>query len=150
MKILSLFLLGTVFLLAGCESSLKERTVDAPPKVQEFEGSTERVYYAVQRAFKRLDFELVRSSMGRVEAASSIHRSEAFGNSRQITALVRFRESTPGKCEVEMWLTEEVAGDQFGGTYKKPLPEHDFYSLYFTTLQQVMAEDSGPADAEKK
>ena len=150
MRTLSLFLFGTVFLLAGCESSIKERTVDAPPKVQEFDGSTERVYYAVQRAFKRLDFELIRSSVGRVEAASSIHHSEAFGNARQITALVRFHESTPGKCEVEMWLAEEVAGDQFGGTYKKPLPEHDFYAVYFTMLKQVMAEEADPTSAEKK
>jgi hypothetical protein len=136
--------------LAGCESSIKERTVEAPPKVQEFNGSTERVYVAAKRAFKQLDFELIRSSMGRIEAASSIHRSEAFGNSKQQVAKVRIHEGAPGRSEVEMWLTEEVAGDQFGGTYRKPLPEHDFYALYFTTLQQVLAEDSAPAEAEKK
>ncbi len=150
MKSLPLFLLSALFLFTGCESSIKERTAEVPPKVQEFEGSPERVYFAVQRAFKRLDFQIIRSSMGRVEAASSIHRSEAFGNSRQLTALVRFRESTPGKCEVELSVTEEVAGDQFGGTYRKPLPENDFYGLYFNMLQQVMQEEAGSVDAEKK
>ncbi|MEJ1974582.1 MAG: hypothetical protein WDM96_19715 [Lacunisphaera sp.] len=150
MKSLSLFLLGTVFLLTGCESSLKERIADAPPKIQEFEGSTERVNFAAQRAFKRLDFEIISKAMGRIDAASSIHHSEAFGNARQITARVRIHEGAPGKCEVEMWLTEEVAGDRFGGTYRKPLPEHDFYSLYFATLQQLVQEDYSGAEAEKK
>jgi len=149
-KILSGLVALLGLFLAGCESSIKERTADAPPKVQEFEGSTERVYVAAKKAFKQLDFELIRSSMGRIEAASSIHRSEAFGNSRQQVAKVRIHEGSPGKSEVEMWLTEEVAGDQFGGTYRKPLPEHDFYALYFTILQQVLSEDNGGESAPKK
>lgn len=139
-RILFCALALVALLVNGCESTLPERFADAPPKVQEVDGSVDRVYFAAQRAFKRLDFVLVRSAMGRIEAASSPHRSEVFGNARQIVARVHLRESAPGKCTVEMWLTEEVAGDQFGGTYKKPLPENDFYAFYFTTLQQLLQD----------
>jgi hypothetical protein len=139
-----------LLLMCGCESSIKERIVDAPPKVQEFDGSIDRVYAAAQRAFRRLDFVLVRSSIGRIEAASSVHRSQAFDNARQVTAQVRIRESVPGKCEIEMWLNEEVAGDQFGGTYRKPLPEHEFYGTYFTMLQEVLTELRAQDALEKK
>jgi hypothetical protein len=140
-RLLFSFLIGAVFLLAGCESSIKERVIDAPPKVQDFAGNLEQVNAAAQRAFKKLDFVLVRKSMGRVEAASSIHHSKAFGDSRQLVAKLSISENVPGTCQVEMWLTQEVAGDEFGGTYRKPLPEHDFYYTYFAALQQVLDEN---------
>ena len=150
LRTLSGFVALLALLLAGCQSSLKERFADVPPKTQEFEASTERVYGAAQSAFKRLDFKIIWKSMGSIDAAGSIHHSLALGDSRQLTVKMRFRESSPGKTEVEMWLTQDVAGDGYGGTYRKPLPESDFYALYFTNLQQFLDEDGGQVSPEKK
>ncbi len=149
LRLLSVFAAFTALLLAGCESTLKERFADAPPKTQEFDASSERVYGAAQDAFRRLDFQIGWKAMGRIDAASSIHHSQALGNSRQLTAKLRFRETSPGKTEVELWLTQDVAGDQYA-SYRKPLPESDFYALYFVTLQQFLDADGGPLGAEKK
>ena len=81
--------------------------------------------------------------MGRIDAASSIHHSLAMGDSRQLTVKMRFRESSPGKTEVEMWLTEDVAGEGTGGTYRKPLPESDFYASLFCYLATISGMNDG-------
>ena len=150
LRTISSFAALLALLLAGCQSSIKERFAEVPPKTHEFDASTERVYAAAQDAFKRLDFIIVWKSMGRIDAASAIHRSLAMGDSRQLTVKMRFGESMPGKTEVEMWLTQDVAGEGTGGTYRKPLPESDFYSLYFATLQQFLEIDGGSLSPEKK
>src|SRR6188768_3782048 len=150
LRTISPFLALLALLLTGCESSIKERFAEVPPKVHEFEASTERLYAAAQDAFKRLDFIIVWKSMGRIDAASRIHHSLAMGDSRQLTVKMLFRESSPGKTEMEMWLTQDVSGEGTGGTYRKPLPESDFYSLYFATLQQFLDIDGGPVSPEKK
>ena len=150
LKTISSFVTLLALLLTGCESSIKERFAEVPPKTHEFEASTDRVYAAAQDAFKRLDFIIVWKSMGRIDAASRIHHSLAMGDSRQLTVKMRFRESSPGKTEVEIWLTQDVAGEGTGGTYRKPLPESDFFALYFATLQQFLETDGGSLSPEKK
>jgi hypothetical protein len=137
-------------LLTGCESSLKERFADVPPKTQEFDASPEEVYAAAQDAFKRLDFKIVWKTMGRIQAAGSIHHSLALGDSRQLTAELRFRDSGSGKTGVEMWLTQDVTGEGMGSSYRKPLPESDFFPLYFSNLQQFLDLNREAAGAEKK
>ncbi len=123
MRLLTGFALVSTLLLAGCDSfpdRINSRLEEVPPQVHEFEGTVEQIYFAAQKAFKRLDFNLTRSSMGRVEAASSIHTSTAFGDSRQLVARIAIHESGPGKCEVEMWLTEDVSSQSMGGTHRTP------------------------------
>jgi hypothetical protein len=150
LRTISSFAALLALLLTGCQSSIKERFADVPPKTHEFEASTERVYAAAQDAFKRLDFIIVWKSMGRIDAASAIHHSLAMGDSRQLTVKIRFRESSPGKTEMEAWLTQDVSGEGTGGTYRKPLPESDFYALYFATLQQFLEIDGSSPGPEKK
>jgi len=150
LRALSSFVALLALLHTGCESSIKERFAEVPPKTQEFEASTERVYAAAQGAFRRLDFKIIWKSMGSIDAASAINRSQAMGNSRQLIVKMRFRERSPGRTEVEMWLTQDVAGDGYGETYRKPLPESDFYVLYYATLQQFLDVDGGPLSPDKK
>lgn len=149
MRLLSSLLAGSALILAGCESMPGRFASTVPPKVQVVEGSPEQVYFAAQQAFKRLDFVLTRSVMGRVEAASAIHTSETFGDSRQQVAKLAIHELEPGKSEVELWVTEETASQSVGGTRRQALPENGFYALYFTTLQQVLKERAADKSAEK-
>lgn len=150
MRIPTLFLLLAAAMLAGCESTaFSERFATVPPQTLTVEGSKETVYYAAQKAFKRLDFVLTRTVMGRVEAASAINTSEAFADSRQIVARVVIRESEPGKCEVALALSEEVSSRSVGGTHRQDLKEHSFFGIYFAMLQQVLQEKAAEADAEK-
>jgi hypothetical protein len=144
-----LFALLTL-LFVGCESTLKERFAEAPPKTHEFNAPVERVYAAAQAAFKRHDFKIVWKTMGRIQAASAINRSQAMGDSRQLIVEFRFRESSPGVTESQMWLTQDVTGDGTGASYRKPLPESDFYELYFAALQQFLDADDRAVSTEKK
>lgn len=148
--LLMALIFGGLALLTGCEStSFKERLADVPPQVQQVEGDVETVYYAAQRAFRRLDFVLVRTTMGRIEAASAINRSETFADARQVVARVRIVEAEPGRAEVQLSLSEEVSSASVGGTRQRALREHSFFQTYFAMLQQVLREKAADAAAEK-
>lgn len=144
----SLLYLAIALLLTGCES-MPERFTAAPPQVLTVDGTVEQVYQAAQKAFKRLDFTLTRSTMGRVEAASSINSSVTFGDSRQIVARVRITQGEPGKVDVELALTEEVTSKSMGGSRQQSLREHSFFQTYFAVLQQVLLEKVADKAAEK-
>ncbi len=153
MRILSCFAALIALLLTGCESlpgRFNEQPGEVAPQVHEFDGTVEQVYAAAQKAFKRLDFNVTRSSMGRVEAASSIHTSTAFADSRQLVARVAIHEVGPGKCEVEMSLTQDVSSQSVGGTRSTPLREHGFFATYFAELQEVLQEQAGQPAVDKK
>jgi len=137
-----------VLLFAGCES-MPDGVAPVPPQVQVVEASPELVYSAAQQAFKRVDFILTHTAMGRLEAASAIHTSEAFGNSRQLVAKVAIHEAGPGKSEVELWVTEETSSQSMGGTRREPLRENGFFGLYFAMLQQVLSEKVANKATEK-
>lgn len=149
MRSLAVSFLGLCLCLAGCTSTLSERMADVPPQVREYNGSVEQVYSAAQKAFKRVDFNVTRSAMGRVEAASSIHTSDTFADSRQITARLAIHELEAGKVEVEMWVTQEVASSSLGGTHRTPMRDHSFFGLYFAMLQQVLVEQGIAQPAPK-
>jgi hypothetical protein len=139
-----------ITLLAGCEStSFKERLTEVPPQVQAVSGDVATVQRAAQKAFKRLNFNLVRTSATRIEAASAINTSETFGDSRQIVARVRLLDGVPGQTEVELALSEEVSSTSMGGGRQRALREHNFFQTYFAMLQQVLQEMAAEAAAEK-
>jgi hypothetical protein len=151
MKFLKLIPFLWLLLLAGCESmSVPDRFAAVPPQVIAVNGDMEEVYLAAQKAFKRLDFVVTRSSMGRVEAASAIKTSVTFGDSKQVVARVRITQAEPGKSEVELSVTEEVTSESMGGTRQQALREHSLFQIYFATLQQVLQERSAEQTAEKK
>lgn len=137
-------------LLTGCEStSFTERLADVPPQVQMVAGDVETVQRAAQKAFKRLNFNLVRKSATRIEAASAINTSQTFGDSRQIVARVRLLGSVPGETEVELSLSEEVSSTSMGGSSQRALREHGFFQIYFAMLQQVLQEMATESAVEK-
>lgn len=141
-------------LFAGCESlesRVRDRFAEVPPKTQTFDGDTRAIYFAAQAAFKRLDFNLTRSSVAdlRVEGASRINTSHAFADSRQLVALVTIASVGPAQSEVSMRLTEQVEAQGLGGPNERPLREHGFYGTYFAVLQQVLAEQkAAPVDGK--
>ncbi len=149
---LALVLFALLGLLAGCESlesRVRDRFADVPPKTQVVDGESRAVYYAAQAAFKRLDFNLTRSSVAnlRVEAASRINTSVAFADARQLVAQVTIASVGPAQSEVSMRLTEQVEAQGLGGPNERPLREHGFYETYFAVLQQVLVEQkAAPAD----
>jgi hypothetical protein len=147
-SILALF--AFLLFLTGCEStSLKERFAEVPPQVQAVSGDVETVQRAAQKAFKRLNFNLVRTSATRIEAASAINTSETFGDSRQIVARVRLLDGMPGQTEVELSLSEEVSSASMGGSRQRGLREHSFFQTYFAMLQQVLQETAAEQATEK-
>lgn len=152
---LALVLFALVGLLAGCESlesRVRDRFAAVPPKTEVVDGDSRAVYVAVQAAFKRLDFNLTRSSVTdlRVEAASRINTSMAFADSRQLVAQVTVAPAGPAQSEVSMRLAGQVEAQGLGGPSERPLREHGFYETYFAVLQQVLAEQkSAPAEAKK-
>jgi hypothetical protein len=148
LRILSLGAL--LALLAGCEStSFTDRLEAVPPQTEIVEGSVEQVYFAAQKAFKRLDFVLVRTSMGRIEAASAIRTSETFGDSRQTVARVKLAQLEPGKTEVQLGLTQETSSSSMGGTRQEGVRQHPFFQTYFAALQQVMKEQAADGAGQK-
>ena len=152
MKTFAILLLAATVLLTGCDSMssrMSDRFNAVPPKVQTVDGNVEQVYFAAQKAFKRLDFVLTRSVMGRVEAASAINTSVAFGDSRQTVARVRISQGEPGKSEVELAISEEVTSSFVGGTHQQALREHSFFQTYFAMLQLVLAEEAAATTARK-
>lgn len=151
---LAFILCAVVGLLAGCESlesRVRDRFADVPPKTQTFDGDARTVYSAVQAAFKRLDFNLTRSSVAslRVEAASRINTSRAFADSRQLVAQVAIVAVGQTHSEVSMRLTEQVEAQGLGGPNERPLREHGFYETYFAVLQQVLAEQKAAPAGRK-
>lgn len=149
MRLLKLIAALSVLSFTGCESLPGGLAPTVPPKVQVVQGKPEQVYFAAQQAFKRLDFILTRSVMGTVEAASAIHTSETFGDSKQLVARVSIHEAEPGKSEVELWLTQEISSRSVGGTRRQPLVENGFFEQYFAVLQQVLLEQAADKAAEK-
>lgn len=151
---LSLVLVASSLFLAGCESlneRVRDRLAEVPPKTQAVDADAKTAYYAVQTAFKRLDFTLTRSSLAslRVEAASRIDRSVAFADSRQLVAQVQLTSLGDGKSEVALRLTEQVESQGMGGPSERPLREHGFYETYFPVLQQVLSEQKAAGAGAK-
>ncbi len=151
-RLFSVFAIFSALLFAGCDSmpgGISSRLDTVPPQTHDFDGTVEQVYLAAKKAFRELDFNVTRASMGRVEAASIIHTSTAFADSRQLVARVAIHEVGPGKCEVEMTLTEDVSSQSVGGTHSTALRDHSFFGTYFAELQQVLQEQAAQPAAQK-
>ena len=150
LRFIAVLTISVLPFFTGCEStSFKERLAEVPPQVQAVSGEVETVQRAAQKAFKRLNFNLLRTSATRIEAASAINTSETFGDSRQIVARVRLLDGAPGQTEVELALSEEVSSTSMGGGRQRALREHSFFQTYFAMLQQVLQETAAEAAAEK-
>lgn len=156
MRLLSLALVSCLLLLTGCESTpslstrVRERFTPVPPQTREVDGDLRAVYAAAQTAFKRLDFNLSRTRLGHIEAASRINTSAAFRDSRQLVATIDLRELGPAKVEVAMTLAEQIEGEGIGGPSELALRQHGFFETYYAMLQQVLMESAADASAKKE
>ncbi len=63
---------------------------------------------------------------------------------------MKITEPEPGKCDVELTVTEEVGGASMGGTRQQALREHSLFAAYFSTLQQVLREVAAEQATDKK
>ena len=153
MRTFSCLLMLSALIFAGCESdsdTFRERFNPVPPKTQVFDGDRPTVLLAALQAFHRLDLHVLKSSPNHIQAASYIHSSVVFGDTRQLVVDVDLGEAGPGKTEVALSLVEQVESGSTGGTHQDSLRENGFFANYFAMLQQVLQENAAAAAAEKK
>lgn len=140
------FVLWTsLLLLAGCGSmpqNMRERFPPVPPRVETFEADARTTFSAAQLAFKRLDFNLTRTSLTgfRVEASKAVNPSVASRDSRRLHAYLGVEDARPNECEVSLRLITVPGGRGLGASSQLALREHDLYAKYFAVLQDVLAE----------
>ncbi len=140
-----LFLLGVSFGLVGCES-ISERMTDrfstVPPQTKTWAVDQKTVFYAAQKALKRMDFTITRSAaaQGIIDARSSIRDTAIFGAGRQFTFEIRTRSAEPTSTSVEVLVTELLEGDFKAGATGKALRSHGLYDSFFEQLEQALRE----------
>ncbi len=146
-------LLASTLFLAGCEDlsdTMRARMTTAAPKTQVFDGNAKQLLAASTEAFKRLDLHVIKAHPDGMQAASRIHTSETFGDSRQLVVDVGFSESEPGRTAVSVALTEQVQSPSMGGTSQQQLRENSFFATYFAMLHQVLQEQGIEKPGEQK
>lgn len=133
--------------VTGCESisqRMAERFDTTPPQTRTIASDQKSVYYATQKALKRMDFVLTRSAaaQGIVNAQSSIRDTAVFGAGRQFTFEIKVHGADPARTNVEVRLTELHEGDFKAGATGKTLRAHGLYDSFFEQLEQAVREAS--------
>jgi hypothetical protein len=155
MKTLVLFAFSTAVLLTGCESMssrMQERFTPVPPHTRVFAAGRKVVYEAAQQAVKNVGLQLGRKSFaeGRIEGYAAIRSGDNnTRDARQTTIDIRLFETDALETRVELLVNEQTEGDFPGGVSKQGVREHSLYELYFTALQQVLAEKGAVKATEK-
>lgn len=146
MNFLRLFVLvGITLAFTGCES-ISERMADrfdtVAPQTKAFPADQKTVYYATQKALKRMDFVLTRSAQaqGIVNAQSSIRDTAVFGAGRQFTFEIRVHGVDPVSTNVDVKLTELLEGDFKAGATGKTVRTHGLYESFYEQLEQALRE----------
>jgi hypothetical protein len=146
MNFIRFFLLaGLTCAFTGCESiseRMAERFDSVAPQTKAFPADQKTVYYATQKALKRMDFVLTRSAQaqGIVNAQSSIRDTAVFGAGRQFTFEIRVHGVDPASTNVDVKLTELLEGDFKAGATGKTLRAHGLYDSFYAQLEQVLRE----------
>ncbi len=141
-------------LLTGCESvssRVHERFTPVQPHSQVFAATPKVIYEAAQQALKNLDLQVGHKSFaeGRVEGYAAIRPGDEVRDARQTTIQIRFFETDAAETRVELLVRENTEGNFPGGVSAQDLREHSLYGLYFTALQQVLAERGAQKTEEK-
>lgn len=151
MNLFRLFaLVGLTFAFTGCESiseRMAERFDPVAPQTKAFPADQKTVYYAAQKALKRMDFVLTRSAQaqGIVQARSSIRDTAVFGAGRQFTFEIRVHGADPASTNVEVKLTELLEGDFKAGATGKTVRTHGLYDSFYEQLEQALRESAAGA-----
>lgn len=146
MKFASLFLaLVLGFALAGCESisdRMAERFDTRPPQTRDFPADQKTVFFAAQKALKRMDFVLTRSSQaqGLVNAQSSIRDTAVFGAGRQFILEIHVHGVDATLTHVDVKLTDLLEGDFKTGATGKTVRVHGLYDSFYEQLAQALRE----------
>lgn len=151
MNFLRLFvLIGMNFAFTGCGSiseRMAERFDTVAPQTKAFPADQKTVYYATQKALKRMDFVLTRSAQaqGIVNAQSSIRDTAVFGAGRQFTFEIRVHGVDPASTNVDVKLTELLEGDFKAGATGKTVRTHGLYESFYEQLEQALREAAAGA-----
>ena len=144
---ISLFLSGILLFLAGCETPTY--TGDGlfgivPPQVRTFEADQKTVFYAAQKALKRMDYNLTRSRLtsGTVEGTSNLRDTQVFGASRQFEFKIKIERLLDGQSEVAVRLFEHSEADFKGTPSIRALEDHGLYDAFFENLAYVLKDSS--------
>jgi uncharacterized protein YlaN (UPF0358 family) len=144
-RILSLFLTGMLLILAGCETPTY--TGAGPfgtvaPQVRTLDSDQKTVFYAAQKALKRMDYNLTRSRLanGTVEATSNLRDTQVFGASRQFEFKIRIERLGDDQSEVAVRLFEHSEADFKGTATIRALEDHGLYDAFFENLDYVLKD----------
>jgi hypothetical protein len=146
MKLTSLILvLGLGLVLTGCESiseRMSERFGTTAPQTRAFPSDQKTVFYAAQKALRRMDFVLTRTAQaqGIVNARSGIRDTAVFGAGRQFTFEIRLHGADATSTQVDVTLTELLEGDFKAGATGKTLRTHGLYDSFYEQLEQALRE----------
>lgn len=143
----SLFLTGVLFLLAGCETPTYTgagpfRSV--PPQIRTFEADERTVFFAAQKAFKRMGYNLARARQanGTVEATSNLRDSQVFGASRQFEFKVKVERLGDKESEVAVRLFEHSEADFEATPTIRAVSDHGLYDAFFENLEHALKEQA--------
>jgi uncharacterized protein YlaN (UPF0358 family) len=139
----SLFLSGLLLLLAGCETPSYTGAGlfgIVPPQVRTFEADQKTVFYAAQKALKRMDYNLTRSrlSNGTVEATSNLRDTQVFGASRQFEFKIQIERLNDEQSEVAVRLFEHSEADFKSTASIRAVEDHGLYDGFFENLEAVL------------
>jgi hypothetical protein len=144
-----LLLLTAALFVAGCESlpdRVTQRFAAPVPQERVLELPAEKVFFAVQQALVRLNYQLTKTAQaqGIINAQSRLLPTERFGSSDQYVFEVRLRALDGGATSVSAVLFEQSEGQFRAGATSTPVREHGRYESFFETLEQVLGEPGQP------
>jgi len=140
------FSAGLGFLVSGCES-ISERVADRfksdPPQTKLVPSEKKAVFYASQKALKRMGFEVTRTALaqGSVNARSSIRDTAIFGAGRQFLFEIQISATDAGS-NIRVKLIELLEGDFKAGATGKLLQTHGLYDSFFSQTEHALREES--------
>jgi hypothetical protein len=131
--------------LAGCGSvseRFAERFDSAAPQMRAIAADRQTVFFAAQKALKRMDFVLTRTAaaQGIVNAQSSIRDTAVFGAGRQFTFEIKVHGADATSTNVDARLTELLEGDFKAGATGKTLRAHGLYDSFYEQLERAVRE----------
>lgn len=143
--IFALLLGATLAGLSGCDtlsSGGDGLFATIQPQIRTFETDRKTVFFAAQRALKRMDFILSRAQLaqGRIEAHSNLRTTEVYGAARQFTLSIDLTGLGDRHTEVAALLREQSEADFKAGATNRALRQHGLYDSFFAQLEQALKE----------
>jgi hypothetical protein len=146
-------IMGIQLLLAGCETP--SYTGSGPfksvqPQVRTVTDNTKTVYYAAQKALKKMDFVLSKTqySKGLVVGISNLRDTEVFGAARQFEFVIKVTDLDDGQTEIEVRLFEQSEADFEGSATNRAVAKHGLYDSFFENLEHELKEQTRSGEGD--